>query len=113
MAQDNAFIGTELKYLLEIEASGFDMDTDYFEVLLKRGSKQLVFHREDLAVETYIEIVDNISVEKHHYYVCFDSEYFGAGLITVVVTAHVPDSDFDDGIRKIVDKFNLVNIQSV
>ena len=113
MERDSAFVGTELKYLLEIEAEGFDMDTDFFEVTLKRGSKQLVLHREDMPVEEYSVVKDNITIVKHHYYVCFDSAYFGTGLITVVVRADVPDADFPDGSRTIIDKFDLINIQSV
>lgn len=113
MAKEQAFNGTMLKYLLEITASGFDMDRDDFEVALKRGTKSLTFRKEDLAVETYTEVIDNVSVEKHHYYVCFDSSYFGNGTIVVVVTAWVPDSDFDGGVRRIVDKFDLINVLAV
>lgn len=111
MALDNPFHGTDLKYLLEINASGFNMDTDFFEVELRRGAKTLVLHREDLPVETTTEIVDNITKDKNLYYVCFASDYFDPGLIEVKVTAHVPDDDFPNGIRRMVDKFKLANVQ--
>ena len=111
--QDNAFIGTELKYLLEISASGFDMDRDDFEITLKRGSKSLNLKKSDLVVEDYTVVEDNISITKHHYYVCFDSAYFGSGIIAAIITAYVPDEDFDDGFRTEVDKFDLVNVKNV
>ncbi len=111
--RDTTFEGTELKYLLEIEATGFNMETDDFNVTLKRGDKELHFEKADLVVEPYTEIVNNVSIEKHHYYVCFDSAYFGPGGIKVVVTMYVPDDAFDDGYRTIVDAFNLINVLGV
>ena len=113
MAKEQAFNGSMLKYLLEISASGFSMDNDEFEVTLKRGTKTLTIKKEDMVVEAYTDIVDNVSIEKHHYYVCFDSSYFGAGVISVVVTAWVPDVDFEGGLRRIVDKFELINVLAV
>ena len=114
-ALNTAFNGTDLKYLLEIQATGFDMETDDFEVTLKKGQKTLVIKKEDMPVESYYDTdpATNISTEKHNYYVCFDSSYFGSGPITAVVTAYVPDVDFDGGIRKLVDKFELVNVLAV
>lgn len=38
MAKEQAFNGTMLKYLLEITASGFDMDRDDFEVAQNGGT---------------------------------------------------------------------------
>lgn len=112
-AHEKTFEGTELKYLLEIESSGFNMETDYFEITLRRGEKELKFKRDDLVAEPYTVVVDNISIEKHHYYVCFDTAYFGPGPITAIVVALVPDSDFAAGTRKIVDKFLLTNVDEV
>ncbi|MBQ6577232.1 MAG: hypothetical protein IJL91_05740 [Bacteroidales bacterium] len=113
MAKEHAYNGTMLKYLLEITASGFDMDRDDFEVTLKRGSKSLTFKKEDMVTEEYTDIVNNISITKHHYYVCFDSTYFGNGVLVAVVTAWIPDDDFDDGRRRIVDRFDLINVLAV
>lgn len=111
--QDNAFQGTMLKYLLEITASGFDMDRDDFEITLKRGAKSLTIPKSDMVVEAYTESENNILIEKHRYYVCFDSAYFGNGVIVAVVTAWIPDTDFEGGVRKEVDKFNLINVLAV
>lgn len=113
MAQDNAFNTSDRKYLLEINAVGFSMDTDDFDVVLKRGSKSLIFHKDDLVVEPYTVVENNITIEKNHYYVCFATDDFGPGDVTVVVTAYVPDTDFDSGFRREVDKFNLVNVKAI
>ena len=40
---EGAFVGTELKFRIEIEAGGFSMVDDDFTVTIKRGSKQKVF----------------------------------------------------------------------
>lgn len=113
MAQDKVFIGTECKYLLEITADGFDMHRDDFSLDLKRGNTSLHFDKADLIEEQYVAIENNISVEKYRYYVCFDSAHFGTGNIVAIVKAHVPDQDFDDGLRTLVWKFDLTTVVPV
>lgn len=99
---ESAFIGTELKYLVEIDAGGFSMVDDDFTVTIKRGSKQKVFAKADLARDG-----------EDKFYVCFDSSEFGTGLIQAVVTAYVPDTDFPDGLRTEVYLMDLVNVKKV
>lgn len=111
--EDEAFLGTEKKYLIKIESSGFDMETDDFEVLLKRGGNTLTIRKEDMVVEPYTVIVDNVEVTKKNYYICFNTADLGPGVVSMTVTAHVPDTDFPDGIRDEVDKFNFLRIKSV
>ena len=113
--RDTTFKGTMLKYLLTITVPGFSMETDDFNVTLKRGDKQLHFEKADLVVEPYNEVdpETNISTEKHRYYVCFDSEFFGPGVITVIINAFAPDHDFEGGFRREVDKFTLINVLDV
>lgn len=100
--EEQAFIGTELKFILDIAASGFSMVDDDFNVTLKRGGTKKTFMKEDLVRD-----------DEDNFYVCFDSAEFGKGIIEAVVTAYVPDSDFDDGLRTEVYKFKLVNINNV
>lgn len=54
--REHTFEGTELKYLLEIEAIGFDMETDDFNVTLKRGIKELHFEKADFVIEPYSDV---------------------------------------------------------
>lgn len=98
---DQAYIGTELKYLVEITASGFSMINDDFNILLKRGSTTHLFQKDDLVRDG------------DDFYLCFDSAEFGKGPVTVVITAYVPDTDFDDGLRTEVYKFDLVTTLGV
>lgn len=99
---ERAFVGTELKFLIDIEAGGFSMVDDDFTVTIKRGSKQKVFAKADLARDA-----------EDKFYVCFDSAEFGSGMIQAVVTAYVPDSDFPDGLRTEVFLMDLVNVNRV
>lgn len=99
---EKAFIGTELKFLIKIDAGGFSMADDDFTVTIKRGSTQKVFAKADLVRD----VEDN-------FYVCFDSAEFGSGMIQAVVTAYVPDSSFPDGFRTEVFLMDLVNVNRV
>lgn len=85
---ETAYFGTELKYLIEIEAGGFSMVDDDFTVTLTRGFKQRVYEKTDL-----------IRDEEDNFYVVFDSAEFGRGAVQATVTAYVPDTDFPDGLR--------------
>ena len=91
-----------MKFVVDISASGFSMVDDDFTVTLKRGSTQRTFAKDDLVMD-----------ENHTFYVCFDSSEFGKGVIDAIVTAYVPDSDFEDGLRTEVYKFKLINILGV
>ena len=99
---ERAFLGTELKFLIEIQAAGFSMADDDFTVTIKRGSKQHVFAKADLARD-----------DEDNFYVCFDSAEFGSGVIQAVVTAYVPDTDFPDLLRTEVYMMDLLTINRV
>ena len=98
---DQGFLDTEFKYLVDIAASGFSMADDDFNIKLKRGNVVKVFQKDDLVRDG------------DDFYLCFDSAEFGKGSITAIITAYVPDSDFEDGFRTEVYKLELVNVLGV
>lgn len=102
MINDKIFVGTELKFKIEIEAKGFSMETDDFNVVIKRRNQVKAYNKEDLVTDG-----------EGGYYVCFDTAEFGVGTISAVVTAYVPDTDFPDGLRTEVYAMDLVNINKV
>lgn len=110
MIYDSAFFGSEVKCLVEVTSPGFDMVRDDFEIDLKRGNTTKHFAKSDLVTETYTEVEDGQEVEKTNFFLCFDTRDFGKGILTAIITAHVPDTDFADGIRDEVDKFDFFNI---
>lgn len=99
--EDEAFLGTEKKYLIKIESSGFDMETDDFEIEIKRGPKTIHLEKSDLVQDV-----------EGNFFITFDTQELGAGGVSMTVTAHVPDEDFPDGIRDEVDKFKFLRIKS-
>lgn len=98
--QDEAFLGTEKKYLIEIQSDGFDMERDDFEVSIKRGTNILVIKKEDMVQD-----------DDGNFYVTFDTAALGGGKVTMTVTAYVPDADFEDGLRTEVVKFEFLKIK--
>lgn len=99
--EDEVFLGTERKYLIEIQSSGFDMDADDFDIEIKRGPNVIRYSKADLIKDI-----------EGNYYITVDTAELGAGAATMTVVAHVPDQDFDDGIRDEVDKFKFLRIKS-
>ena len=99
--QDEAVIGTEKKYVIDIRSTGFSMEDDDFEVDIYRGSQTLHINKSDMIVDY-----------EGNFYFTFNTADLGVGLATIVVTAHVPDGDFLDGIRDELDTFRFLRIRS-
>ena len=102
MVTEKAYIGSDVKFIVEPTSTGFNKLTDDFEVLLKKGNVTKLFHKSDMVVDA-----------QNNYYICFNTAEFGKGLIQAIVTAHVPDSDFEDGYRDEVDKLDLLNVLAI
>ena len=101
LSSDEIYIGTELKFLLEIGAQGFSMAEDRFCVDLLRGPNTIHLEKEDLELD-----------EDGNYYVCFDTLALGTGKVTAKITAYVPDTDYPDEFRTEVQKIDLINIMA-
>ena len=93
---EKVFIGTELKFKLEIEAKGFDMTSGNFKVDLVCGKNVITKTKDSIATDG-----------EGNYYVCFDTADLGVGKVTAIVTAYVPDADFPDGLRTSVQKLDI------
>lgn len=93
------YIGSDLKFIVEPQADGFDKTTDEFEVTITRGSVARTFTKSELVMD-----------EENNYYVCFSTEEFGAGQYYITITTHTPDDDFDDGFRTDVQQYPLIKI---
>lgn len=99
MAQENAPLGADVKFIVDVTSPGFDKTTDTFTVTLTRGTTSVTYTKDDMVVDG-----------EGNYYICFSTATFGKGLITATVTALVPDDDFDDGNRTEIEKFDLLNV---
>ena len=97
---ERPYIGTDLKFIIEIESPGFSMSRDEFEVLLEGSEGEILVPKRDMVHDA-----------NGKWYVCFDTNDLGPGLIRATVTAHVPDDDFVDGIRDEVDKYVIADVR--
>ena len=93
--EDEAVLGTEKKYVLDIKSTGFDMEDDDFEVEIRCGLNTLRIGKSEMIKDFEGNTAD-----------------LGVGLAKIIVTAHVPDGDFLDGIRDEVDTFRFLRIRS-
>lgn len=82
------YLGTELKFKLDIVATGFSMTHDDFSVVVTNGSRSVTINKSDCAHDT-----------QGNYYIMFDSNDLGPGTVKAIITAHVPDTDFPDDVR--------------
>lgn len=97
-----------MKYRVRIHIDGFDMVSDDFDITIaKSGGAQHVFQKSDLVERTITEGGE----VKTAYYLCFDTSEFGPGPLVAIVRAYVPDQDFPDGYRTVIDKLELVNVR--
>lgn len=96
------YIGSDLKFLVEPTATGFDKDQHDWEVTISRGKDSRTWDKSELATDG-----------EGNYYVCFSTNDFGTGQYMITVTTHTPDDDFDDGIRTDVNQYPLINIQKL
>ena len=97
---DKTLIGTDLKFILTLSASGFDPETDDWHVDILRGNKVVqTFHRKDLS-----------QTENGEWLLCIETKDYGTGPYDILVTAHVPDVDFPDGIRTELYRQKLINL---
>lgn len=96
------YVGTELKVALTIECDGFSMDTDNWTAEVCCGRKHIDYSRTQNTVNvdgTWIMLID--------------STLLGAGLYWLVTEYDVPDSDCPDGVRHVVKKQSLFNVEYV
>lgn len=101
MAIYQTYVGTELKFAFTITASGFDIDDDDFEILVKGQRRSIRIPKDECFMD-----------ENDQWYFTFDTAQLGPGMVYAIITAYVPDEDFDDGVRKEVAKIDLVYIKA-
>lgn len=95
------YLGTELKFALEIEAEGFDMLEDDFKVIINNMQKSVVIEKGEM-----------ILTENDEFLFTLPTETLGTGDYYLTTVAQVPDADFDDGYRQEVQKTFLCKVTS-
>ena len=107
--------GEEIKFAINIEAPGFNMDDDDFDIEVKSGNTSVKGYKdstksEDTAVRVFYEEEsiqpetedeDPVTVKK--WYVIVNTATLAVGQMRVISTAYIVDANADDGIRKSID----------
>ena len=100
--KDSYYIGTDLKYLIQIEAEGFSMDDDNYTIVLRCNGREITVPKEDI-----------VEGDNDDHYLLVDTSQFGSGMLKMIVYAEVPDDNFSDGARTEVASFDLCELKKV
>ena len=92
------FTGSDIKVKVELVCEGFDMDLNEWSVTVYLGGKK---------AHTYAK-ADCARDDDGGWYCCISRSHLKKnGVLTLVATAEVPDTDFPDEIRHEVDKVQI------
>ena len=95
MVDNGYYIGSDLKFQIDLTANGFDQNKDNYTIDFYCGDKIMHFTQ------------DHVISHDGHFYLPVPTDSLDPGLLRIVVTAYVPDSDFSEGIRKEIAVRNL------
>lgn len=96
------FLGTEIKFAVELTCDGFDMETDDFTCSIMKGHN---------VVKEYDK--SELVVEEGTYLLCIDTTDLGTGNFDLAVNAQVPDGHFPDVYRTEIEKVPLMTIKKL
>lgn len=106
---DVCYRGTEIKFHVELACSGFDMDTDDWDLKMSCGKKTVTIEKRGEYAEGD-ELPEGLAVEDGEWYVYIDTSQMPEGLLKVVAKAYVVDKNASGGIREEVDKQTLCHL---
>ena len=97
--------GDEHKFAIKLEAEGFSMDTDDFEIEIIGTGKSLKGYKNPTAgsgtdVIIYKETTGQGEEQQSTWYCIVDTSKLNAGNLRAVATAYIPDAHANDGVRK-------------
>ena len=95
------YIGTDLKFLLQVECEGYSLG-DGFSIELRCGGKTYQCTDNDVTVDA-----------DGNYYLLVDSTKFNPGVMQMIFKAEVPDADFDDDYRTEIAVINLCKLKTI
>jgi hypothetical protein len=101
MDGEKYYIGSDLKFKIDISAPGFSQERDNYDIDFYCGDTLLRFDQDDV-----IQSGDC-------FYLPIATSSLASGKMKMVITAYVPDTDFDDNVRKEVAVYNLGMLKGV
>lgn len=85
---DNWYLGTDLKLQLTITASGFNMNTGKYDIVVSCGGRTRQYNQ------------DTVVSDGSNHYLVIPTETLCPGILKLKVTAYVPDADAPGNLRK-------------
>lgn len=101
MVDEGYYIGSGLKFQIDITATGFDQNSDDYTIEFYCGDQK----------RTYTQ--DDVISSDGKFYLPVTTDDLQPGMIRIVVTAFVPDSDFPGGVRKEIAVRNLKYLKKI
>lgn len=100
---DPVILGTEIKFVVNITALGFNINDDDFTLFVMKGRN----------IVKEIDKTELIVDEEHLHILCLDSAELGAGTFDLAVKAEIPDSHFPDGYRTEIARVPLMTVKKL
>jgi len=109
----NFYKGDEIKFAINLEAPGFSMDEDDFDIEVKSGNSSVKGYKnpEPGSPTDVIIYKDTVTVPPEEeggeektvstWYAIVDTSALAIGTMRVIATAHVIDAHANDGVRNI------------
>ena len=99
---ERGFLKSKYKYAVNMEAEGFDMNTDDWKIVVSRGPKFLVFDKTNSVYDS----------GEDQWYIIVDTDQLGPGQSYISFEAKIPDTDDESGYRweRVVYKFIYINL---
>ena len=108
MANENVLLGTDLKIKVELICEGFSMDDDDFDLTLRWNGGDVTYSKTESSTDEHIVEAQDGS----GWYLVIETEKLNMkGLVTLIATLYVQDTDFPDGIRSEVVKQDLFSVK--
>lgn len=101
MINEGYYEGSDLKFQIDISATGFDQNSDRYNIDFYCGDKKISFTQDD------------VISSNGKFYLPVPTSGFDSGMMKIVVTAFVPDSDFESGYRREIAVRNLKYLKKV
>lgn len=102
MTEGGLYIGDDAKLMVNINAEGFDQDTDNYTIDLYCGDSHISFTQEDVIIGS-----------DGNHYLLVETSSLTPGKMRMVVRAQIPDTDFPDGHRQQTAVKNLTTIKEL
>ena len=118
----NYFQGDEIKFAIDIQAEGFDMNTDDFDIEVASGRTIIKASKgdeasEDAALVIFKEVTtippsgqDEETAEEETvttWYAIIDTTTLPVGTMVVAATAYIVDANANDGVRRSISTAQL------